>query len=102
MTQVLNLSTSAHLNPSLEHFLKAIKEFGSHVPNDYCSGDALGGYWVPNTIDPVNRTRSFSRTAHYERVRTRQNLHLLPDNTVTQIIFEGKTATGVKVCLNSI
>ncbi|CAG8702477.1 12707_t:CDS:2, partial [Acaulospora colombiana] len=79
-----------------ELFLKAIQQFGSHVPYDYASGDALGAYWAPNTLDPVSRTRSYARTAYYEPAKSRQNLHLLPGNTVTQIIFDGKAATGVK------
>lgn len=81
----------------LELFLKAIKQIGSHNPNDYASGDALGGFWVPNLLDPVNKTRSYARTAYYDPVKSRSNLHLLPNNQATQIIFNGKTATGVKV-----
>ncbi|PVF95344.1 alcohol oxidase [Serendipita vermifera] len=84
------------LYPAVKLFLKAIQQFGSHVPNDYASGDALGGYWAPNTLDPVTRTRSYARTAYYDPAKSRSNLHLLPGNTVTQIIFDGKVATGVK------
>lgn len=87
---------------SLELFLNAIREIGSHVPQDYASGDALGGYWAPSTLDPVNRTRSYARTAHYDPIKTRSNLHLLPNNTVTKITFNGNTATGVQVCIHTI
>lgn len=80
-----------------EIFLNAIRQFGSHVPNDFASGDALGGYWAPNTLDPRTETRSYARPAYYDPVKTRSNLHLLANNTVTQIVFNGKTATGVKV-----
>lgn len=90
------------LTCSLELFLNAIREFGSHVPKDYASGDALGAFWVPSTLDAVNRTRSFAYTAHYDRVRTRTNFHLLINNKVTQITFSGKTATGVKVRIDRV
>ncbi|KAG8790564.1 hypothetical protein FRC16_000820 [Serendipita sp. 398] len=84
------------LYPAVKLFLRAIRQFGSHVPYDYASGDALGAYWAPNTLDPVSRTRSYARTAYYDPIKSRSNLHLLPNNTVTNIIFNGKTATGVK------
>lgn len=83
------------LYPAVNLFLKAIQQFGSHVPYDYASGDATGGYWAPNTLDPVTRTRSYARTAHYDPVKSRTNLHLLASTTVTKINFNGITATGV-------
>jgi hypothetical protein len=86
----------------IELFLDAIRQFGSHVPYDYASGDALGGYWAPNTLDPHNETRSYARPTHYEPVKLRSNLHLLANNTVIQIVFDGATATGVKVGDKSI
>jgi hypothetical protein len=73
-----------------------MKEMGFQLPYDGGSG-SLGAYWIPNTLDPVNRTRSYARSAHYDPVKTRTNLHLLPSTKVTQITFDGKTATGVKV-----
>jgi choline dehydrogenase-like flavoprotein len=59
----------------------------------------LGAHWIPNTLDPATQTRSYARTAHYDPVKNRPNLHLLPGTKVTQITFRGNTATGVKVRL---
>ena len=41
--------------------------------------------------------RSFARTAHYDRVASRPNLHLLTGHTVTKVIFHGTVAQGVEV-----
>lgn len=83
------------LYPAVNVFLNAIRQFGSHVPYEHASGDALGAYWAPNTLDPVTRTRSYARTAHYDTIKSRVNFHLLYNTTVTKITFNGKTATGV-------
>ncbi|PVG01348.1 alcohol oxidase [Serendipita vermifera] len=84
------------LYPATRNFLSAIEEFGSHVPRDGASGDALGPFWVPNTLDPSSMTRSYARTGYYDTASTRSNLHLLTGMTATKIIFQGKTATGVQ------
>jgi choline dehydrogenase-like flavoprotein len=89
------LLCSHYTNLHVEYFLNAIREIGSQVPKDHAVG--IGAFWLPNPLDPVNRTRSFAATAHYEPFKTRPNLHLLPNNLVTKIIFNGTTATGVQV-----
>ncbi|PVG01351.1 alcohol oxidase [Serendipita vermifera] len=84
------------LYPATRNFLSAIEEFGSHVPLDGTSGDALGAFWVPNTLDPSSMTRSFARTAYYNPASSRSNLHLLTSTTVTKILIQNKMATGVQ------
>ncbi|CAG8676001.1 6351_t:CDS:2, partial [Acaulospora colombiana] len=80
------------LYPATRNFLSAIEEFGSHVPRDGTSGDALGAFWVPNTLDPSSMTRSFARTGYYNPASSRSNLHLLTSTTVTKILIQNKTA----------
>ncbi|KAG8831945.1 hypothetical protein FRC17_002316 [Serendipita sp. 399] len=82
------------LYPAVKLFLEAIRQIRSRVPYEYASGDALGGYWAPNTLDPVSRTRSYACTAYYDPVKSRPNFHILPNNTATQITFTNRSATG--------
>jgi choline dehydrogenase-like flavoprotein len=44
-------------------------------------------------------TRSYARVEHYDPASKRRNLHLLTGTTVTKILFQGKTATGVQVSI---
>lgn len=85
----------SHSDSIHRDFLNAIREIGSQVPQDHAVG--IGGLWIPNTVDPVKRTRSFAATGHFEPFAARQNLHLLPGNLVTKVILNGTTATGVQV-----
>lgn len=84
------------LYPVIRNFLAVFEEFGSRVPRDGGSGDALGAFWVPNTLDPSTMTRSFARTGYYNPAAKRRNLHLLTGTTATKILFQGKTAVGVQ------
>ncbi|CAG8689930.1 5588_t:CDS:2, partial [Acaulospora colombiana] len=77
-------------------FLKVFKEYGSHVPRDGASGDALGAFWVPNSLDPSEMIRSYARNAYYDPITGRSNFHLLTGMTASKIIFQGKTAKGVQ------
>jgi choline dehydrogenase-like flavoprotein len=82
---------------STGNFLFVIEELGSQVPPDDASGDVLGAFWVPNTLDPSSMTWSYARPSYYDPASERSNLHLLTGMTVTKILFQGKTATGVQV-----
>jgi choline dehydrogenase len=42
-------------------------------------------------------TRSDAKTAHYDRVASRSNYHLLVTHYAASIVFSGTTATGVKI-----
>lgn len=51
------------------------------------SGSKSGVLWVPNTLDPVNETRSYARTAYYDPIRTRPNYALLYNTNVQKLVF---------------
>lgn len=66
------------------------------TPKDPGNGDAKGAFWAPSSLDPKDETRSYARTAHYDRViGQRPNYHLLTETAVCKILFDGKRATGV-------
>ena len=67
------------------------------TPKDPGSGEARGAFWAPSSLDPKDETRSYARTAHYDRViGSRPNYHLLTDSAVRRIIFKGKRAVGTE------
>jgi len=64
------------------------------------AGSALGVFWSPNTIDPKNMTRSYSRSAYYDNFITRQNLHVYTSRQVTKLITEDgdeENGKGIKI-----
>jgi choline dehydrogenase-like flavoprotein len=73
------------------------KQEGAIPRVDLGAGEGPGLYWAPESIDKKNGTRSSSRTAYYDPVRRRSNLHLLTGHTVDQILFQRLRATGVKI-----
>ncbi|KIM21071.1 GMC oxidoreductase [Serendipita vermifera MAFF 305830] len=92
----IHASYPPFLYPAVKNFQAAFKEFGTHVPYDGASGDALGAFWTPNSLDPTDMIRSYARIAHYDRIASRPNLHLLTGHSVTKVLFHGVTATGVE------
>ena len=67
------------------------------TPKDPGSGEARGAFWAPSSLDPKDETRSYARTAHYDRIiATRPNYHLLINTAVRRIIFKGNRAVGVE------
>jgi choline dehydrogenase len=56
-----------------------------------------GLFWYPHVRNVTTQTRCDARVAHYDRViATRPNYHVLVNNTVARVIFEGTRATGVE------
>jgi len=60
---------------------------GIETPREHADGHAVGLIWHPSSIEPVNRTRSYSKLGHYDAngISVRQNFHLLPGYRVTQL-----------------
>jgi choline dehydrogenase-like flavoprotein len=70
---------------------------GAVARREIGAGDGPGLYWAPESIDKKNGTRSSSRTAYYDPVTRRTNLHLLTGHTVDEILFQKLRATGVRI-----
>jgi choline dehydrogenase len=70
---------------------------GIRVPIDPGDGVKSGVFWGPSSLDPENETRSYARTAHYDRViNSRPNYHLIPNSIVTKVEIHDGVATGVE------
>lgn len=63
---------------------------------DPSSGVNTGLFWVPTVLDTKTETRCSARAAHYDRVKTRPNYHILAEHQVAKILFRGTRATGVQ------
>lgn len=64
---------------------------GVEFPVEGADGHATGVFWCPNSIDPTTRTRSYSKTGHYDTKdgpAYRDNFHLLTGHRVTQVLLE--------------
>lgn len=79
---------------------------GVEFPTEHGDGNATGMIWCPNSIDPSDRTRSYSRRGHFDNgANERTNFHLLPGHRVTKVALgenegdEDRThrATGVYI-----
>ncbi|KAF7889620.1 uncharacterized protein EAF02_002035 [Botrytis sinoallii] len=72
----------------------AAEDFGIEISDAPESGDAIGFYWVPQTLDPKTGFRSHSRVVYYDPIASQSNLHLIPGHLVEKILFDDSlTAT---------
>ncbi|KAF2200642.1 choline dehydrogenase-like protein [Delitschia confertaspora ATCC 74209] len=83
--------------PGSKNFWNAALRLGIPTIKDPNAGEAIGIFCLLHSVDPANQTRSFARTAHYDRViSARPNYHVLPNTAVGKVTFTGTTATGVE------
>ncbi|KAI1300919.1 hypothetical protein F5Y03DRAFT_221830 [Xylaria venustula] len=83
--------------PGSANWWNAAKSVGLPVVNDPESGNNLGIFWIPSLLDATTETRSDARINHYERVKaSRPNYHILANNTVSKVLFNGTQAVGVE------
>jgi choline dehydrogenase len=85
----LQISYPPYQFPIVRNSFHAFHELGVATPIDPSDSSAKGVFWAPSTLDPVERTRSYARTAHYDRVAsTRPNYHVLPMAAATKVLFD--------------
>lgn len=93
-------SAGNYLTFILENFQDALISLGVPQSKDQ-AGSALGVFWSPNTIDPNNMTRSYSRNAYYDKFAGRKNLHVMTSRHVTKLLTTtehgGVRITGIEV-----
>ncbi|KAL4963454.1 GMC family oxidoreductase [Aspergillus stella-maris] len=65
-------------------FIQALRQLGIPVQRDGAM-NALGGFWYPNSLDPVTRERSYARTTFHDIAKSRPNYHILPGTLVTKL-----------------
>jgi hypothetical protein len=79
-----------------KNFWNAAPRLGFPTVTDPNAGQAIGIFRLLHSVDPATQTRSYSKSAHYDRVKVRSNYHILPNTAVSKVLFQGKVATGVE------
>ncbi|KAI1100681.1 putative GMC oxidoreductase [Jackrogersella minutella] len=75
------------------NFLKGIQDLGIPINEDPNSGNATGATVIPSSMMANNQSRSDARTAYFDPVLERLNLHFLTNYTVTRILHNDNSAT---------
>lgn len=81
--------------PGQSYVFAAWAELGINKPKEAAGGDAIGAIQAPSALDPVSRTRSYARTAHYDPFVNRTNYVLRTGWKVTEVVFSGN-GTGLQ------
>ncbi|KAI8649699.1 GMC-OxRdtase-N domain-containing protein [Fusarium keratoplasticum] len=83
--------------PGSANWWNAALSAGITPTDDPNGGSAKGLFWFPTAVDARSRTRSSARINHYERVKaSRENYHILAENTAARVLFDDKKAIGVE------
>ncbi|KAJ8481388.1 hypothetical protein ONZ51_g6039 [Trametes cubensis] len=89
--------------PLVGNWTTTLADIGVAISDDAYGGEGWGAFIATSSINPSNWTRSYSRSAYIDPLPPRPNLAVLPNATVTRLIFDTSnknnlTATGtVKV-----
>ena len=83
--------------PVVGDWIPTLANLGVPEPPDQAGGQTWGAFVATSAINPNNWTRSYSRAAYIDPLPPRSNLDILPNATVTKILFDSNlTATGVQ------
>jgi choline dehydrogenase-like flavoprotein len=69
---------------------------------DSNSGSGWGGFIATSSINPTNWTRSYSRSAYIDPLPFRSNLAILPNATVTRLIFSNTTSGSAGLNVSAV
>ena len=88
-------------DPISKAWVDTFTKLGRQVKRDPFSGEALGGYSSPITVDPSSKIRSYAANTYFAAASARQNLHVVTGALVVKILLEPGTdlvvARGVEV-----
>lgn len=82
--------------PDITTIWAAYKAQGVPLPKEHASGNAVGAYWIPTSLQPKTQTRSDARNGYYDPVKSRSNLILATGKTVNEVLFDQGFLTGYK------
>ncbi|SNX86469.1 related to Glucose oxidase [Melanopsichium pennsylvanicum] len=98
----LHVSYPQRTYPQVEAFLRSTNNVGIPQSSNPDAGDSWGAFLATSNINPINSTRSFSRTAYLDPITYRPNLDVLTGHLVTKVLFnqtntaQGAVASGVQ------
>lgn len=88
--------------PLVGYWVPTLSALGIPESPDPYHGQTWGSFVAASTINPNNWTRSYSRSAYIDPLPPRSNLHILPNMTVTRLLFGNNlTASGVEYASSS-
>lgn len=98
----VHVSFSEGYGPNNKAWMDTFSELGLEVSKDQRTGQALGAFQQPASIDPTTKTRSYAASAYYgPEVAKRTNLVVLTETIVTKVILNNEkecaVATGVEI-----
>lgn len=92
-------------DPLSKAWVDTFESLNGGFMKDPFSGEALGGYSSPITVDSKTKTRSYAANAYLPLANDRNNLHVVTGAHVNKILFssptEPLTATGILATLQS-
>ncbi|KAI7968486.1 hypothetical protein EIK77_006505 [Talaromyces pinophilus] len=96
----VQVSFSEGYGPTNSAWMETFAKFGLEMTADMRSGNALGAFQQPGSIDPATKTRSYAATAHYTpAIASRPNLTILTGTIAKKILFDTTglepVATGI-------
>ncbi|KAF9808497.1 hypothetical protein IEO21_07876 [Rhodonia placenta] len=96
----LHASYPGYMMPQVGDWTPSLNNIDIMTSPNPDGGDGWGAFVATSAINPANWTRSYSRSAYIDPLPPRANLAILPNATVTRIVFAnatgGLTATGVQ------
>ena len=72
-----------------------LASLGISTSQDAYGGENWGSYVATLSINPANWTRSYSRAGYIDPLPPRSNLAILPNATVTRLIFNTSNANNL-------
>jgi choline dehydrogenase-like flavoprotein len=98
----IQVSFSEGYGPNNKAWMDTFSKLGLEVTKDPRTGQALGAFQQPASIDPATKTRSYAASAYYSpEVAKRTNLVVLTETIVSKVILDtagaDPIATGVEI-----
>ena len=88
-------------DPIPNAWYQTFRSLGLDTKTDPFSGQIIGGYNNPITVDAVSKERSYSAVAYYKPASKRPNLRLLTGSIVDKIMIQ-RTSTEDKVAATGV
>ncbi|KAH8728277.1 choline dehydrogenase [Phaeosphaeriaceae sp. PMI808] len=92
----LQVSWANWVDPAQSWLARALQAIGQTLSTDgFSSGKMNGGAWVPTTINPIDATRSSSKSSYLDSRRERKPVVFLRSQASKILFDKNKKATGV-------
>ncbi|KAG8717361.1 hypothetical protein FRC09_014393 [Ceratobasidium sp. 395] len=98
----LQYSYPGYIVPVVGNWTATLDWIGIPPSPDANGGSGWGGFIATSSINPTNWTRSYSRSAYIDPLGPRPNLAILPNATVTKMLWTGQKDGNGKVVASGV